>query len=400
MRFLCAGNNTNKTMILDEKYKNYISKLKSQGLDRALTQEHAECLDFSHNDYLLLSKHPALIKGAQDYAAKYGAGAQASRLLSGNLKIHEELESQIAKGKGAEASLVFCSGFQANVSVIAALLDRRVLGADPLVFTDRLNHASMHVGCQMAGVRQIRYRHLDLEHLENLLKKNENTRQPKFILTESLFGMDGDYAPIEGYIELAKKHGAFLFVDDAHSTGIMGKQGYGLTEGFGADIDLIMGTFSKGMGCFGAYVTCSQQVKDYLLNTCRGLIYTTAPPPPMIGAMQAAWNLVPSLGKERESIAHKAAYLRKELASIGVDTGPSCSHIVPILSCASEDLTEAKSRLEEDGILTSFIRPPTAPTARLRVSVNAGHSYSDLDKLASKLQTPSTPINPYKKQCS
>src|SRR5581483_12207481 len=195
-------------------------------------------------------------------------------LVTGNLDLFTGIEGKVAKLKGKQAALVMASGFQANAAILAALFDRTVLGAEPLVFADRLNHASMHFGCKAAGIREHRYRHGDAAHLTELLSQNQHDNRPKFILTESVFSMDGDIAPLTEIAGLARAHGACLIVDDAHATGILGEGGRGLSEG----ADIVIGTFSKALGSFGAYVACSAAMREFLVNRCGGLVYSTALP--------------------------------------------------------------------------------------------------------------------------
>ena len=198
------------------------------------------------------------------------------------------------------------SGFQTNAAVLQALLDESVLGAEPLVFADRLNHASMHFGCQAAGVRQIRYRHCDAAHLAELLTQYQGDDRPRFILTESVFSMDGDLAPLGDIAALARGHDACLIVDDAHATGILGEGGAGLS----GEADIVIGTFSKALGSFGGFVAASATVRDYLVNRCGGLIYSTALPPPVLGAIDAALDLVAGMDAERARVASLAQRFR------------------------------------------------------------------------------------------
>ncbi|WP_420886870.1 aminotransferase class I/II-fold pyridoxal phosphate-dependent enzyme, partial [Candidatus Magnetaquicoccus inordinatus] len=226
--------------------------------DGSVFINHRELLNFSSNNYMGLAAHPLLLQRAIAWTKQWGCGASASRLVCGNLAPFATIEEKLARGKGSEAALLFNSGFQANSAVLTALLDRHVLGADPLVFTDRLNHASLHHGCQCAGVRQIRYRHNDLNHLQSLLQQHADRSGPRFILSETVFSMDGDRCDVPALIALKEKYGAFLYLDEAHATGVFGKNGFGLTADYAEQIDLVMGTFSKGLGSFGAYIACSQ----------------------------------------------------------------------------------------------------------------------------------------------
>jgi len=339
--------------------------------------------NFSSNDYLGLSQHPELITRAKELAARYGAGSGASRLVTGNLDLFEQIEAKTAKLKSMPAALVMVSGFQANAAVLQALLDRRVLAGDPLVFADRLNHASMHFGCWAAGVRQFRYRHRDIAHLESLLAKHASDERPTFVLTESVFSMDGDLAPMEEIVGLARQHGAFVVCDDAHATGILGKRGSGMSAG----ADLVIGTFSKAMGSFGAYVACSETLRDYLVNRCAGLIYSTALPPAALGAIDASLDLVPDLDDERSRVAKLAETFRREAGTLGYDTGNSASQIVPLIVGDAEAAKELSAKLAEAGIWATAIRPPTVPegTARLRLAFSAAHSSADLERLLGQL---------------
>jgi len=339
--------------------------------------------NFSSNDYLGLSRHPALIARAKDWATEYGAGSGASRLVTGNLDLFDRIEAKTAKLKSTAAALVMVSGFQANAAVLQALLDRQVLGADPLVFADRLNHASMHFGCWAAGVRQFRYRHCDASHLKSLLAKHAGDERPKFILTESVFSMDGDLAPMKEIEELARQHGAFLICDDAHATGILGKSGCGMSAG----ADLVIGTFSKALGCFGAYVACSETLRDYLVNRCAGLIYSTALPPAVLGAIDASLDLLAGLDDERRRVAEMAEGFRREAAGLGYDTGNSASQIVPLIVGEAEAAIALSAKLAGAGIWATAIRPPTVQkgTARLRLAFSAAHSSADLERLLGQL---------------
>ena len=275
------------------------------------------------------------------------------------------------------------SGFQANAAVLQALLDRTVLGAEPLVFADRLNHASMHFGCKAAGVRQLRYRHGDAAHLAELLTQYQADSRPKFILTESVFSMDGDRAPMPEIVALARAHDATLIVDDAHATGILGEGGRGLSDG----ADIVIGTFSKALGSFGAYVACSATVRDYLVNRCSGFIYSTALPPPVLGAIDAGLDLVPGMDQERAHVASLAARFREGARTRGYDTGASTTQIVPVIAGSADAALGLSAKLREEGFWATAIRPPTVPqgTARVRFAFTAAHDQADVDRLLDAL---------------
>jgi 8-amino-7-oxononanoate synthase len=307
------------------------------------------------------------------------------------------LEASIAQAKGSEAALIFNSGYQANASALAALLDAKVLGAEPLVFSDRLNHASLHHACQLMNVRQQRYRHNDLAHLRTLLEAHAKDPRPKFVVAETVFGMDGDVLDMDALCVLADQHDAFLYLDEAHATGVMGSSGYGLASGHmqrstptfaGArSRGVAMGTFSKGLGGAGAYVACSAAVRDYLLNRCAGFIYSTAPSPAVIGAMQVAWDMVPGMEAERATLMQRAQDVRARLQQLGYDTGSSSTHIVPVIVGSELAALELKAWLAARGIIASAIRPPTVPphTARVRIALSVSHTDAQIEALLAAL---------------
>lgn len=375
-------------------YRDWLAARASDGLLRELRSAESggdgtvvyggtRYINLSGNDYLGLSHHPALVERARDWAKAYGAGAGASRLVTGNLVLFERIEAKLTKLKGKDAALVMAAGFQTNAGVIQALLDRQVLGAEPLVFADRLNHSSMHFGCQAAGVRQQRYRHCDVDHLSSMLVKHRDSSQPKFILTESVFSMDGDVAPIGQIVALAREHDAIVICDDAHATGVLGEGGQGLS----GDADVVIGTFSKALGSYGAYVACSENIRDYLVNRCAGLIYSTALPPPVLGAIDASLDLLPDLDAERAHVAALAEKVRAAAAELGFDTGGSTTQIVPLIVGEADDALVLGARMQEAGYWATPIRPPTVPkgTARLRLAFSASHSVEQIDGLIELL---------------
>lgn len=289
--------------------------------------------------------------------------------------------------KKTQNALIFATGFQANVSAIAALLDTRILNATPLVFSDRLNHASMHRGCQLANVRQQRYRHGDLNHLQSLLEKTKNLQQPRFILTESIFGMDGDSVDMAALIDLATQYNALLYVDEAHATGWQGEKGYGLTSDFEHPNVISMGTFSKGLGGSGAYIACSRALQRYFMNRCSGFIYSTAPSPMQVAVMHAAWNLIPSLQPAVQTLFTEAARVCAQLQAWGMNTGASHTPIIPIILKTPERTLAAQRYLATQGIQVSAIRPPTVPVqhSRLRIALNLSHTPEAIARLLTAL---------------
>lgn len=336
-----------------------------------------ELVNLSGNDYLGLSRHPAVIAASQAAAQAYGASAGASRLVTGAFDLHARVEARIAAAKHQPAALLFASGWQANASVVPALI--AAAGRDAQVFTDRLNHASLHQGCAAAGVRQIRYRHNDLDHLDELLGKAGPG--PRFILTETVFSMDGDRSDVAALSDLAERRDAFLFLDEAHATGVLGPSGMGLSRLAPRPPDLVMGTFSKALGGFGAYVTGSQVLIDYLINSCSGVIFTTALPPAVVGAMDAALDLIPAMDEQRTHLQALAERLRVGLRDQGVDTGASSTQIVPAIVGEAGEATALSDGLRAAGFLAVAIRPPTVPagSSRLRLALSAAHTADDID---------------------
>jgi 8-amino-7-oxononanoate synthase len=345
-------------------------------------------INFSSNDYLGLSRHPLLIARSQEYAARWGVGSTSSRLVSGNLTIFTDIEAQLAKALGKPAALILGSGYQTNIAILEALLDKAILGATPLVFCDRYAHVSMLAMTQHL-CRLQRFRHNDLVHLRSLLEKYADNRQPKFILVESLYSMDGDCSQLDELVVLAKQHQAFLYVDDAHAVGAYGENGFGRAVKHADDIDIVMGTFSKGLGSFGGYIGCSQLLRDYLVNKCRGLIYATGLSPAVLGAISAAIELLPQLDKERQRLHANAKIIREFFASLDLDCGNSDSHIIPWMIGDADEALEVSRLLETKGILASTIRPPSVPVgkSRIRFCLSAAHTDEDIEKLMAAIRT-------------
>ncbi len=339
-------------------------------------------INFSSNDYLGLARHTALIEGAARYLRRYGAGATASRLVCGNLDCLPELEARLARLKGAEAALILNSGYQANVSLIPALVNRR-----SLVLADRLCHNSLIQGVVLSRAKLIRFRHNDLAHLEELLTRHGQDAERILVVSESVFSMDGDRADLDALIAVSRRHRALLMIDEAHATGVLGPGGMGL--GGGKDIDVLMGTFGKGLGSYGAYVACSAELRAYLINFCSGLIYSTALPPPVLGAIEAALALAPKMDRERAHLHRLADGLRQGLRALGLSTGDSTTQIVPvILGDVSRAL--AMSRwLSRHGFLAAAIRPPTVEPgqARLRLALSALHTQEQVDRLLAAISS-------------
>ncbi|MEI8164560.1 MAG: 8-amino-7-oxononanoate synthase [Betaproteobacteria bacterium] len=350
-------------------------------------------IDASSNDYLGLSQHPLVKARAAEWAGRHGAGAPASRLITGTRDITLAVEERLAAFKHCEAALLFSSGFQANASVIPTLA-----GADnggTLIFSDALNHASIVHGCRLAGVTTHVFGHGDAGHLDDLLRQHATHKGRKLIITESVFSMDGDRADLPALLQLAERHGAALYVDEAHASGVLGPQGRGLAVACGGAIDVVMGTLGKAFGAFGAYVAGSRTLIDYLVNRCPGFIYTTALPPAVLGAVDAALDLVPGMERERQRLAQNAQRLRDALALRNYDTLGSSTQIIPAVIGSEEDALAAAQQLEDAGVLAVAIRPPTVPegTSRLRLTLSSALSEADMQRLLDAVAN-SLPLRP------
>ena len=342
-------------------------------------------VNFSGNDYLGLSRHPALIAKAADYAARFGTGATASRLVTGNLPVLGGIEARLAAGKGKEAALILAAGYQTNLTVLAALADKAVLGRPVSILADRLVHHSLLQGALLSGARLMRFAHNDLGHLEMLLRRQRAAGHALVIVSESVFGMDGDRADLVALGDLAARYEALLYIDEAHATGVFGKDGFGLAADCPDAADIAMGTFGKALGSFGSYIACSAALRDYLVQRCGGLIYSTALPPPVLGSIAAALELLPSLAAERAHVLALADTLRHGLGGQGWDCGASTTQIVPVIVGREEAVLKLAATLETEGFLAAAIRPPTVPngTARLRLSLSAAHARADIDRFVA-----------------
>ncbi len=344
-------------------------------------------VNFASNDYLGLSLHPALIAAASAYAEEFGAGVAASRLVTGEHPAFARLESLVARAKNQPAALVMASGYQTNLTAIAALANRQVAGRPVSLLADRLAHHSLLQGARLAGARLCRFQHNDCDHLEKLLRARKDKGDFCLIVTESVFGMDGDLADLARIGALAREHDALLYVDEAHATGVFGARGFGLCEDFADVVDVAMGTFGKALGGFGSYLACAPEIREFLIQRCGGLVYSTGLPPAVLGAMEAALNLVPQMAAERANLLAQAARLRIALSLQGWNCGASASQIVPLLIGAEADALKLAAELEKCGFLVPAIRPPTVPqgSSRLRLSLSAAHKAEDLDALIGVL---------------
>jgi glycine C-acetyltransferase/8-amino-7-oxononanoate synthase len=334
------------------------------------------------NNYLGLADHPRVREAAAEAAMRYGAGAGASRLVSGNMTIHRRLEEQLAGFKGAESCLLFGSGFLANTGVVSALARE-----GDVVFSDALNHASIVDGCRLAKAETFVYDHCDTDHLEWGLRQAGG--RAALIVTDGVFSMDGDVAPLRRIVELAQRHDVRVMVDEAHGTGCIGPQGRGLVaaEGLEQEVDVIVGTLGKALGSYGAFVLCEAEMAEYLINTARTLIFSTALPPPAVAAAQAALELLREQPRRVDKLQRNASALREALTGEGFDLPGDETPIVPLIVGSAEAALDACQRALEQGVFAQAIRPPTVPegSSRLRLAVMASHTKSELRDAAAVL---------------
>jgi len=345
--------------------------------------EGRELLNLSSNDYLGLAGDGRLIQAAQEAAARWGAGSTASRLIVGTLALHEQVEAAVADLKGLPRAVLFNTGYMANIGVIAGLMAK-----GDVILSDKLNHASIIDGMRLSEATFYRYPHRDLERLEGLLRKYAGARR-LLIVTDSVFSVDGDLAPLRELAALKERYGAWLMIDEAHATGVFGDKGSGLAEALRVTggIDIHMGTFSKALGSFGAYVAGAAPLIELLHNRARSFIYSTALPPPVLGAMQAAVKIVRQDPAPRTYLLEQARLFRLRLQDAGLDTLDSQTQIIPVLVGDNSLSLEFARRLRQAGLMAVAIRPPTVPPggARLRFSLSAAHRPEDLALAAATI---------------
>lgn len=337
-------------------------------------------LNLASNDYLGLKNDPRLVKAAASAARKWGIGSGASRLVSGTTELHVRVEQKLARFHGTESALSFSSGYAAGVGVIQALV-----GRTDRIYLDRHCHACLYDGARASGARLERFQHNDQSHLKGLLAKHGAHRGKALVVTDTVFSMDGDCAPLKEIAEICHKHGVLFLADEAHAVGVLGPHGRGLAAecGLGEYDVLIMGTLSKAFGVAGAYIAGTEKVRDYLINTCRSFIYSTAPPPPLLGAIEKSLEIVKGADGERKRLFVMAERLRVFLNERGVDTLQSSSQIVPAVVGEVERAVDLSENLFQQGIFAPAIRPPTVPggTSRVRFSLTAALSDEDFEFL-------------------
>jgi 8-amino-7-oxononanoate synthase len=337
-------------------------------------------LSFSSNDYLNLSQHPAVVAAAIEATARYGVGAGASRLVTGNHPLYAELESRLARLKGTEAACVFGSGYLANTGIIPALT-----GADDLILVDELSHACIHAGAKLSGAAVHHYRHTDAAHAEELLIAHRAGRKRALIATDGVFSMDGDLAPLAALSHLAGRFDAWLFTDDAHGLGVIGGgRGSAFSNGGGIEVPLQMGTLSKAIGAYGGYLCASRAVVDLMQTRARTYIYSTGLPAPVVAAAIAGLDVIAS------DPDYVAAPLRKaKRFARALNLPEAQSAIVPVIVGDTDAALQASELLQDEGFLVVAIRPPTVPagTARLRFAFTAQHKDADIERLADVVRS-------------
>lgn len=350
----------------------------SSGIGPRIVVDGRSILQFCSNDYLGITSHPAVTRAAEMALSRYGTGAGSARLVVGTSSPHCELEEALAQLKQTEAALALSSGYHANTGVLPALA-----GSEDRIFSDALNHASIIDGCRLSRAATKIYRHNDVEHLTTLLSATGTSRR-RVIVTESVFAMDGDLAPLSELASVAKQYDALLVVDEAHATGVFGSQGGGLVQELelGAHVDVQIGTLSKAIGALGGYVAGSQTLIDTLINEARTFIYTTALPPSVAASATAAIQVIIQEPERREQLWQHARFLRKALDAAGYHINPGNSPILPVMVGDAAQTVALSNALFTHGVLVSAIRPPTVPTgtARLRVTPMATHTENDLEQ--------------------
>lgn len=339
--------------------------------------------NFCSNDYLGLANHPLLVEAMVKAAGYYGVGSGASHLVCGHTAEHEALERELAEFTGRERALLFSTGFMANTGTVQALV-----GKNDAVFSDALNHASLIDGVRISGAERHRYQHNDVAHLQSLLAASRADK--KLIVTDSVFSMDGDIAPLPELAALAQAHDALLMVDDAHGFGVLGEKGAGAASHFGLDsktLPVLMGTLGKSAGSFGAFVAGDAALVDYLVNTARPYIFTTALPPAVAAATRASLRLIREEEWRREKLRELIAKFREGAKALGLEPASSDTPIQPLLLGDNERALAWSRYLQEEGCLVGAIRPPTVPvgSARLRITFSAAHDVVDVEALLRAL---------------
>ena len=383
------------TQVIESFLDQSLENLEKKGLKRNLRQlsskqgpkitiEGREVLNFCSNNYLGLADDERVGQAAIDCIQKEGFGSGASRLVCGNMASHRQLEQCLSQFKGTEDCLIFNTGYMANLGIISSIFNR-----NDIIFSDRLNHASIIDGVQLSQSEWKRYPHRDMTALEEMLKSSVSYAQ-RCIITDSVFSMDGDLAPLDQIVTLARKYNCLVMIDEAHALGVMGENGKGLAQYFGVEneIDIQMGTLSKGVGSFGAYCCGSSSLISYLINKARSFIYTTGMPPSTAAASLKALEIIKNTPQRRKQLWENTQCVHDALKNMGFDTMDSQTPIIPILVKESNIAVDFSKRLFEQGVFVSAIRPPTVPqnTARLRLTVMATHTQEQISYLLEQLE--------------
>ncbi|MCA9809456.1 MAG: 8-amino-7-oxononanoate synthase [Candidatus Dadabacteria bacterium] len=373
-----------------------LERIKEKDLFRVLTElETGQSPDITidgknyillgSNGYLGLSVDPAVKEAALEALEKYGAGSGGSRLVSGSTDLHRELEDCIARFKKTEAAILFSSGYLANVGTISSLV-----GEGDVVYSDELNHASIIDGCRLSKAEIKIYPHLDACRLESLLREDKRRKYRKLVVTDTVFSMDGDVAPLREITELSEKYGAALMVDEAHATGVLGKRGSGATEYFSVEerVPVVMGTLSKAVGSLGGYVAGSQKLIDFIRNRVRSYIFDTSLPAPSLAASLAAIRIIENEPERRERLWSLIRRFKAGIESIGLTVMPSDSAIVPVLVGEAAPALRFAAALRERGVYTPAVRPPSVPPGmcRIRVTLMATHTEEQIDAALDAFQ--------------
>ena len=341
-------------------------------------------INFGSNDYLGISANNELVLAVQNSVSQHGFGSGASPLINGRGTLHRRLESELAKFECTESALLFPTGYAANVGTICSLV-----GPGDVVFSDALNHASIIDGCRLSGAKIVVYPHLDNSELERLVSESGIFRR-RLIVTDGLFSMDGDFADLAALCEISTRYGAMLMVDEAHATGVMGNTGKGCCEKFdvAGQVDVVVGTLSKALGCIGGFVAGSENLIKYLFNSARSQIFSTAQPEVVAAAALAALKIVQTEPQRRLQIHENSEYLRDSLMAAGYEICGSESQIIPVLIGENDKLLRVAERMQASGLFVPAIRPPSVPKngGRLRVSLASTHTREHLEMLLKSLK--------------
>lgn len=344
-------------------------------------------IHLSSNDYLGLARHPAVLEAAEAALRRWGASASSARLIAGNLEPHRELEEALAAFEGTEAALLYSTGYMANVGVIGA-----IVGPGDAVYSDELNHASLIDGCRQAGATLRTYPHADVGALEAMLAEDEEVARfrRRLLVTDGLFSMDGDVAPLASLVDVKERYGCWMLVDEAHATGVLGEGGRGSIEqcGVSGRVEFVIATLGKSLGSFGAYVAAERDAIDYLINRSRSFIFTTAPPPPVVAAARAALAVLEAEPERRERLWENIRRMARGLEAIGAETMGTTTQIFPLLVGGDAETMAFSDALLEAGLFAQGIRPPTVPkgTARLRLTVTAALESGEIDRALEILE--------------